>query len=45
MRTIKPIDEEAILKSVEECKLIVTLEDHFITGGLYSILAETTFKK
>jgi transketolase len=40
IRTLKPIDEEKILKAVDECKLIVTLEDHFITGGLYSILAE-----
>ena len=44
MRTLKPVDEEAILKSVDECRLIVTLEDHFITGGLYSILAEVLLK-
>lgn len=40
LRTVKPIDEEAILKSAKECKLILTLEDHFLTGGLYSIIAE-----
>ena len=40
LRTLKPIDETEILKTVNECKLIVTIEDHFITGGLYSILAE-----
>ena len=44
VRTLKPIDEETILKAVNECKLIVTLEDHFITGGLYSILAEVLLK-
>jgi transketolase len=44
IRTLKPIDEEMILKTIEECKLIVTLEDHFITGGLYSILAEVLLK-
>lgn len=44
IRTPKPVDEEAIMRSVEECKLIVTLEDHFITGGLYSILAEVLLK-
>ncbi|NJD22453.1 MAG: transketolase [Melioribacter sp.] len=40
IRTPKPIDEKAILKAVEECKLIVTIEDHFIIGGLYTILSE-----
>jgi transketolase len=40
IRTPKPVDEGTILKAVDECRLIVTLEDHFITGGLYSILAE-----
>jgi transketolase len=44
VRTVKPIDEEAIIKAVDECKLIVTLEDHFITGGLYTILAEILLK-
>ncbi len=44
VRTPKPIDEEAILKAVDECKTIVTIEDHFITGGLYSILAEVLLK-
>jgi len=44
VRTPKPIDEEAILNAVNECRLIVTLEDHFITGGLYSILAEVLLK-
>lgn len=40
IRTPKPIDEETILKAVNDCNLIVTIEDHFITGGLYTILAE-----
>jgi transketolase len=44
IRTPKPVDEETILKAVDECKLIVTLEDHFITGGLYSILAEVLLR-
>ncbi len=44
LRTPKPIDEAAILKAVDECKTIVTVEDHFITGGLYSILAEVLLK-
>jgi transketolase len=44
MRTLKPVDEQVILKAAEECKLIVTVEDHFITGGLYSIFAEVLLK-
>jgi transketolase len=41
IRTPKPVDEKAILESVNISNLIVTLEDHFLTGGLYSIVAET----
>ncbi len=44
IRTPKPIDEETILKAVDECKLLVTVEDHFITGGLFSILAEVLLR-
>ncbi|HEX3074874.1 MAG TPA: transketolase C-terminal domain-containing protein [Ignavibacteriales bacterium] len=44
LRTVKPIDEEAILKAARETKLIVTLEDHFLIGGLYSILGEIFLK-
>lgn len=45
LRTLKPIDEEAIIKAANESRLTVTLEDHFITGGLYSILAEILLKR
>ena len=44
LRTLKPVDEEALLSAVKECRLIVTIEDHFITGGLYTILAEILLK-
>lgn len=40
VRTLKPIDEEKILKAADDCELLVTLEDHFFSGGLYSILSE-----
>lgn len=40
LRTVKPIDEAAILSAVKECSLLVTVEDHFQTGGLSSIIAE-----
>ncbi len=43
-RTLKPIDELAILSAAKECSLLVTIEDHFLTGGLYSITSEVLLK-
>jgi transketolase len=40
LRMLKPVDEAELLRAAE-CRLVVTIEDHFKTGGLYSILAET----
>ena len=44
LRMPKPVDEDAILAAARETKLVVTIEDHFLTGGLYSILAEVLLK-
>ncbi|HVW95386.1 MAG TPA: transketolase C-terminal domain-containing protein [Mucilaginibacter sp.] len=44
IRSLKPIDEQAILEATDGSKLTVTIEDHFLTGGLYSIVAETLLK-
>ena len=44
MRSLKPVDEQAILKVAATSKLLVTVEDHFLTGGLYSIVAEVFLK-
>lgn len=44
MRTLKPVDTEAVLRAAAETRLLVTIEDHFLTGGLYSILAELFLK-
>ena len=44
MRSLKPIDEQAILNVAANSKLLVTIEDHFLTGGLYSIIAEIILK-
>jgi transketolase len=44
MRSLKPVDEKAILHAAEHSQLMVTIEDHFLTGGLYSIVAETLLK-
>ena len=40
MHTIKPIDAQAIIKAAQETKAIFTIEDHQITGGLGSAVAE-----
>lgn len=40
IHTIKPIDREIILQAAEEIGRIVTIEDHNITGGLGSAVAE-----
>jgi len=40
MRSLVPVDENYILNAVKNTGLIVPIEDHFITGGLYSIIAE-----
>jgi transketolase len=39
MRTVKPLDEEMILNSLQNKKLTVTFEDHFEFGGLYHQIA------
>jgi transketolase len=44
VRMPKPIDEEAVVAAARETRLVVTLEDHFQTGGLYSIVAEVLLK-
>jgi transketolase len=41
LRTVKPIDEKTVLRAARETRLLVTLEDHFVTGGLFSIVSET----
>jgi len=40
MSSIKPIDEEAIVKAAEETGNIVTIDNHNIYGGLGSAVAE-----
>ena len=40
LRTLSPIDRETIIKACRDSYLVVTLEDHFQTGGLFSIVSE-----
>jgi transketolase len=45
MRSLKPVDEEAIIEAARNSPLLVTIEDHLRTGGLYSIVAEVLFRR
>ncbi len=40
IHTIKPIDEEIIIKAAKETGAIVTAEEHYIMGGLGSAVSE-----
>jgi transketolase len=40
LHTIKPLDRELILSAARETGGIVTVEEHFITGGMGSAIAE-----
>lgn len=43
MRSLKPVDEQAILKAAKSTSVVI-VEDHFKTGGLYTITAEVLLK-
>lgn len=45
IHTIKPIDEEIIIKAAKETGCIVTCENHSIIGGLGSAIAEVIVEK
>ncbi len=45
MHTVKPIDEEAIIKAAVETGAIVTAEEHSIIGGLGGAVAEVLARK
>ena len=45
IHTIKPIDEEIIMKAAAETKAIITAEEHSVIGGLGAAVAEVAVKK
>ena len=45
VHTIKPIDEETIIKCSKETKRLISIEDHNIIGGLGSAIAEVLTSK
>src|SRR5688500_15779330 len=44
IHTIKPLDEEAILKSIRKTKCSVTVEEHNVIGGLGDAIAQVAAK-
>ena len=45
MHTIKPFDEEMIIKAAKETKCILSVEEHSIYGGLGGAIAEIIAEK
>ena len=43
--TIKPLDEEIVLKAAKECGKVVTCEEHSIIGGLGEAVAALLSEK
>jgi transketolase len=43
--TVKPLDEDAIVRAAEECGAVVTVEEHQIAGGLGGAVAELLAKR
>jgi transketolase len=40
LRSLVPLDDAAVLRAASETPLLVTVEDHFATGGLFTVVAE-----
>jgi transketolase len=40
IHTLKPLDEQAVVRAAQQCGAVVTIEDHNIIGGLGSAVAE-----
>ncbi len=45
MHTIKPIDEELVVKAAQECGCVLTCEEHSVIGGLGGAVCEVLSEK
>jgi transketolase len=45
LRSLRPLDEALVLKAAVETGMLVTIEDHFLNGGLYSMVCETLVRR
>jgi transketolase len=40
MHTVKPLDVDAVARAARECRLVVSVEEHTVVGGLGGAIAE-----
>jgi transketolase len=45
LRSLAPLDEEALAAAARETRLVVTIEDHLARGGLFTALAELLVRR
>jgi transketolase len=45
LRTIVPLDEEAVVAAARETPLVITVEDHLLVGGLYQAVTEVLVRR
>ena len=45
MFSLKPVDEDMIIKSAEETRHLISVEDHSVIGGLGSLIADVLVSK
>jgi transketolase len=45
LRTVAPIDEEAIVETAARCGKLVVIEDHLIVGGVYQQVCEVLIRR
>ena len=45
LRTIAPIDEEAIVETATRCHVVVVVEDHLLVGGIYQLVCEVLVRR
>jgi transketolase len=43
--SLKPLDEALVLETLTKCRTTFTIEDHLLSGGLFSIVAELMAKR
>lgn len=45
LRTIAPVDEEAIVETASRCRALVVIEDHLLVGGIYQLVCEVLVRR
>ncbi|HLK90089.1 MAG TPA: transketolase C-terminal domain-containing protein [Polyangia bacterium] len=45
LRTVAPLDEEAIAETASRCPLLLVVEDHLLVGGIYQQVCEVLVRR